>query len=68
MPENLPGRVSILRAFQQGDVVIIETDHHYTDEQMRNIKAAMSRDALGLKFVLLAPGMRVVAREEKPVE
>ncbi len=65
---ELPGRVSILRAFAHGDVVIIETDNHYSDEQMKNIKAALSEGAHGVKFVLLAPGMRVAAREEKPAE
>ena len=62
-------RVSILRAFKPGDVIILETDRNYSPQQMQATRERL-REFLtesDVKIILLDAGMRVVTREEEAV-
>jgi hypothetical protein len=61
------GAVSILRAFAPGDVVIIESDRHYSTDENERIMTYFGKvsEATGIRFVLLVQGMRVAGRETK---
>lgn len=60
-------RVSILRAFKPGDVIVIETDRNYSNEQLARARERLREfiDETGVKIILLDSGMRVVTREEQ---
>lgn len=62
-------RVSILRAFAPGDVVIVECDRVYTNEKLAATHERLREfiDETGVKIILLDAGMRVVTRQETAV-
>lgn len=62
-------RVSILRAFKPGDVIVLETERNYSNEQLERLRTRLAEfiDMTGVKIVLLDPGMHVVTREEQAI-
>lgn len=62
-------RVSILRAFQPGDVLVIETERNYSNEQLARTRERLREfiDETGVKIILLDAGMHVVTREEEAI-
>lgn len=62
-------RVSILRAFKPGDVLVLETDRMYTLEQRNAMREQLKTitDDAGVKIILLDAGMKVAAREEEAI-
>jgi rRNA-processing protein FCF1 len=62
-------RVSILRAFKPGDVIVLETDRTYSRDQLITTRQRLKEliDDTGVKVILLDAGMRVVARDEEAI-
>lgn len=57
--------IRVVRAFQKGDVVFVECHQPMTDKQTGALKSALDPvRKLGIEVVILAPGLRVVGREE----
>lgn len=59
-------RISILRAFKPGDVLVLETDRRYSPTELKDTRERLRAliDESGVKIILLDAGMRVVTREE----
>lgn len=53
----------VMRAFEQGDVVILETERVLNVEQVEAIKAEVR--GVGLECVVLPMGVRLASREEQ---
>jgi hypothetical protein len=62
-------RVSILRAFKPGDVIVLESERMLSAEQMRVTRERLKEfiDDTGVKIILLDAGMHVVTREEEAI-
>lgn len=68
MSDQTPTSVKLMRAFQPGDVVFIETDKTYSADQTKNVQKFFHNvlGETGVKIIILQPGMRIAAREEVP--
>lgn len=62
----LTGPIKIVRAFQPGDVVIIECDRTLGEQERLHLKNLIDslKQRLSITLIVLDKGMRVVAREE----
>lgn len=62
---EFPGcTVKIVRAFQPGDTVFIESSRPLSRDAMANIHAEFKRLLPDVKVVVLSEGLRVASREE----
>lgn len=59
-------RVSVLKAFTEGDVVFVECTKPFSAERLTHARAVIEQilGQSGVRVVLLGEGMRIVAREE----
>lgn len=60
------GRPVIVRAFQPGDLLVIETDRPLSPDDANRLRSAiepLTKAAVRIKILVLESGMRVVAKE-----
>lgn len=62
-------RVSILRAFRPGDVIVLESERTLSPQQRQETRDRLSSiiEDSGVKVILLDAGLRVVTREEEAI-